>query len=82
MVLRADHVVSHELYRFGVDNFGLVAIHHRLHEMLVNQSSEGAPLVAIMHDQEVIALGDEIVRDKRMGPMAVDATLAIEDFFD
>lgn len=82
MVLRVDHVVSHELYSFGVDDFGLVVFHHCLHEVLVNQSSEGAPLVAIMHDQEVIALGDEIVRHKGVGPVAVDAALAIEDFFD
>jgi hypothetical protein len=34
-----------------------------------------------MHDQQMISLSDEIVRDKGMGPMAVDATLAIEDFF-
>jgi cytochrome P450 len=32
----------------------------------VNQSSKGAPLVAIMHDQQMISLGDEIVRDKGM----------------
>jgi hypothetical protein len=81
MVFRVDHIVSNQLYGFGVDDLGVMGFHHRLHQVLVNQSSKGAPLVAIMHDQQMISLGDEIVRDKGMGPMAVDATLAIEDFF-
>lgn len=51
MVLRVDHIVSYQLYGFGVDNLGVVAFHHGLHQVLVNQSPEGAPLVAIVHDQ-------------------------------
>lgn len=51
MVLRVDHIVPYQLYGFGVDDLGVVVFHHRFHQVLVNQSSEGAPLVAIMHDQ-------------------------------
>jgi hypothetical protein len=35
-----------------------------------------------VHDKEVIALCNELVGHKRMGPMAVDATFAVDYFFD
>ena len=38
-------------YSMNFDNLGVVAFHHGLHQVLVNQSPEGAPLVAIVHDQ-------------------------------
>lgn len=82
MVLRVHQIISNQLNSFGIDDLEMLAIDHRLHQMLVNQPPERSPLVPIMHYKKMIALRDELVRDVGMGPVAVDAALAVDDFLD
>lgn len=48
----------------------------------MNQSTKGSPLIAVMHDQEMIPLGDQIMRDERRRAVAGDAAFLVDEFFD
>lgn len=50
--------------------------------MLMNQPTKGSPLIAVMHDQEMIPFGDQIMRDERRRAVAGDAAFLIDEFFD
>ena len=82
MVTRVEHKVACELDSLCIDNFQVVTVDHWLHEMLMNQPAKGSPLVSVVHHKQVVALRNKIVRDERWWPMAVDATLLINDLLD
>lgn len=55
MLVRPYTHVTEHLYRFGILNLNMVLFNYGLSEVLVNQFPEGSPLLAILHDQEMVA---------------------------
>ena len=58
MIIRIDHEVPHHLSRFRVLDMDMLLLTHRLHEVLMHQLADLPPCLTIIHDEEVIALGD------------------------
>ena len=47
----------------------------------MDQSTKRPPLVSVMHHKQMIAFGDEIMRDEGWGPVAVDGAFLVERLF-
>ena len=58
MIIRIDHKVPHHLSRLRVLDVNMLLLAHGLHEILMHQFPNLSPRLAIIHDQEVIALSD------------------------
>lgn len=80
VISRVHHVVPHKLNRFGIDNLEMLTLNHRLHQVGVYQLSECPPLIAIMHDKQMVAFGDQFMGHKRMRSVAVDIALLVHRF--
>ncbi len=81
MIPRIDHEIPHHLRRLGVLHPYMLLLAHGLHEILMHQFSHLAPPLAIVHDEQMVALGDE-VRDDGVGPVAVDVAFLVEEVLD
>lgn len=82
MIFRIEHVVTHKLHRFSIDNWQVFVLHHRIGEMLMHEFSKRSPLVTVMHHQQVVPLCDEVVRDERGRPMIVQCAFFVNRLFD
>ena len=49
MILRIEHVVMHKLHRFGIHDWQMLVLHHRISEMLMHEFSKRSPLAAVIH---------------------------------
>lgn len=58
MVLRVLQEVVDHLNRFRMLDMDMLLLAHRLHEVLMDDLSDLAPCLAIIHNQKVISLGD------------------------
>lgn len=81
MIPRIDHKIPHHLRRLGILHPYMLLLAHGLHEILMHQLPHLAPPLAIVHDEQMVALGDE-VRDDGVGPVAVDVALLVEEVLD
>lgn len=51
VVLGKEQVVADELHGLSVDDGQVRALDHALHQVLVDQAAEGAPLITVEHDE-------------------------------
>lgn len=82
VVLRILPEIVQKLNGLGVLDGDVLPLHHRLHEMLVDQLAEFPPEVSILHDQEMVPAGHQIVRDVRRGTVAVFGAFLVNELFD
>ena len=82
MILWRDQIIMNQLHSLCIDNPQMIRLHHCLHEMLVDESTKGSPLVAIMHHKQVVSFGDKVVRDERWWSVAVNCAFLIDRFLD
>ena len=82
MIFRVEHIVTHELHRLSIHDWQMLVLHHRISEMLMHELTKCSPLVAVMHDQEVVPLCNEIMRDERGRPMVVQCAFFVNRLFD
>ena len=61
MLFRMDHIIVDHLNGFCILNHNVLLVHHGLHKVLVDQFPEAAPLVSVLHDEQMVAAGDEVV---------------------
>lgn len=67
----------HKLRGLGVVQSKVLLVTHRLREVLVDQLAQISPLVAVLHKQQVVTIGDEFA-DIRHGSVAVQAALLVK----
>ena len=81
VIRRVYHKVSHHLSRLRVLNMDVLLLAHGLHEILMHQLPDLPPRLAIVHNEEVIALGDQSRHD-RSRSVAVNVAFLVEQIFD
>ena len=81
MIIRIDHKVPHHLSRFRVLNVNMLLLAHWLHKILMHQFPDLPPRLAIIHDEEVIALSDQSGHDGSRS-VAVNVTFLVEEILD
>ena len=81
MILRIEHKVPHHLRRLRILDMNMLLLTHGLHEILMHQFPDLPPRFAIVHNEKVIALGDQSSHDG-LGPVAVDVALFVEQILD
>lgn len=69
--------VVHHLGRFRVLDMNVLLFAHRLHEVLMHKLSNFAPSFAIVHNQKMVALSDQVSHE-RCWPVAVYVALLIQ----
>ena len=80
VAFRLDNKITRHLNSFGVDEFKVVLHHHVLHEILMYKLSTRPPLLAVLHEQDMVATANDAVAHVRRRTMAVDVGLSIEQF--
>ena len=60
VVFRIQQKVSHHLRCLGMLNVNMLLLAHGLHEVLMDQLSNHLPSFSIVHDEKMIALGDQL----------------------
>lgn len=81
VLLRLGHVVEDHLRGLGLLEHPMLLLAAGLHEVLVDHLAQGPPAVTILHDKQVIRVGDH-VGDNGLGTMGVDVALAINKVLD
>lgn len=81
VLIRFHTEIAEHLHGLGVLNLEVSLLHHGFHEMLMDKLPEGTPEVAILHDQQVVAARDELIRNVGLGSMAVFRALLVNDLF-
>ena len=74
--------VVHHLDRLGVLCRQMILLNDSLHEVLMDQLSEGPPELAILHHQQVVAARHQIMRDIRWRSVAVFGASFVQKFLD
>lgn len=75
-----DEVMNH-LDCFRILNMNMFFVANRLHEVLMNELSDHAPSLPIIHHQKVITLSDQ-AGYKGRGPVTVNIAFLIEQISD
>lgn len=81
MILWRDQKVVHQLSGLSVLEVDVLLLAHGLHEVLVDQLSDAPPLFAVLHQQQVIALCDE-VPDVGHRAVTVQTTLPVQQLLN
>ena len=81
MIIWIDHKVPHHLSRLRVLDVNMLLLAHGLHEILMHQLPDLSPRLAIIHDQEVIALSDQSSHGGSRS-VAVNVTFLVEQILD
>lgn len=81
-LVRDDADIMNHLHGFCVLQPNMLFLTSILVKEVMDQLSEGSPLVAVAHDQQVVSMGHQIVRDIRKGPIAVNSTFLVNQRFD
>lgn len=82
MLLGLEHEIPHHLGRFRILEYDVFFLDHGLHEVLVDCFAEATPEVAVVHDEEMVAAGDQAVADVRRRPVAVDGAFLVYELLD
>lgn len=77
--IRLNNKVSHHLNSLSVDKCEMLLEDHVLHEILMDQLATCPPLLAILHEQDMVATADDAVADMRRWAMAVNVGLLVEE---
>ena len=81
MVLRIGEEVVNHLNRFRVLNLNMLLFAHGLHEVLMDKFSDLTPCFAIVHDQEMVSLSDQVGNYRRRA-IAVYVAFLIHEALD
>ena len=81
VIFRIYHEIPHHLRRFRVLNMDMLLLAHWLHKILMHQLPDLPPRLAIIHDEEVIALSDQSSHDGSRS-VAVNVTFLVEQILD
>ena len=71
ITFRLDDEVSHHLHGFGINETQVLLHDHILHEVLMDQLSTSPPLLAILHEQDMVTTANYAVADMRCWTVAV-----------
>jgi hypothetical protein len=77
MLVRAEAEVSHHLHGLCILHFDVLFLDHALHKKLMDDLAETSPHISIVHDEQMIATGDDVVANERRGAIAVDGALLV-----
>lgn len=64
MLFQIKHVVMDHLGRFGILKHKMLLLYHRLHEVLMDWLAEAPPRVSVLHNEQMVATSDEVVRNE------------------
>lgn len=78
MLIRTNTHIPQHLHRLSILNLNMLLLHHRLHKVLMDELPESAPLLTILHNQQMVSGCHEIVRDIRLRPVAVFGALLVD----
>lgn len=81
MILRVDEEIVHHLGSFRVLHMDMLFLADRLHEVLVHELPDLAPSLAIVHDQKMVPVRDQVGHE-RGRPVAVDVAFLIQQALD
>lgn len=82
VLLRVKHIIVDHLDDFCVVKHNVLLLHHRLHEVLMDQFPEASPRVSVLHDEQMVATRDEIMGDEWRRSVAVDVGLFVTKFLN
>ena len=82
MVLRMKKVVVHELHRLCIYQRQVLSLYHSVCQLLMDEFPKRPPLRTIVHDKQMITFRDEVMGNKRRGPVIVQSALFVHGFFD
>ena len=60
----------------------MLLVAHRLRQILMDQLAHLLPHWSVIHPEQVIAFGDELLADHVHGSIAADGAPLVEDLFD
>lgn len=81
MLLGTNQIIPQHLSRLSLLHLQMPLFHHFLHERPVQQLPSASPLLAIVHEQDMIASRDEFSY-VRPGPLGVNGRLLVHEFLD
>lgn len=82
MIFGIQKIFPDHLNGFSIDNVDMLSVNHGFRQVLVRQPAKRTPFVSIVHHQEMISLGDELLGNVRMRSVAVDGALSVNDLLD
>ena len=71
------HQIMHHLHRLSLNQRNVVFIDHVFHKELMDGFATLAPVVRILHEEKVVAIGYQFVANVRVRPVVVYAGLLI-----
>lgn len=81
MLLRANQVIPHHLPRLRFLQRQMLLLHNLLHQTPMQQLPRRAPLLAMLHEQNMIA-GRNVIRHVRCGTIGVERASLVDELFD
>jgi len=77
MLVRAQAKVSHHLHRLCILQFDVLFLDHALHKILMDDFAKTSPHISVVHDEQMVATGDDVVANERRGAIAIDGALLV-----
>ena len=76
-----QEILTH-LRSFGLNQFYMLFFTKLLAEFLMDKLAEQPPLLAVLHDEKVITMGNKIIRNVRSWPVTVNGGFLVDKQLD
>jgi hypothetical protein len=80
-IVWSDAEITQHLHRFRILQLYMLLLTAIFVEIVVNQFPKGSPFIPVAHDQKMVSMGHQVMRDIGRWPIAVYSAFLVDEAF-